>query len=290
MRVMHFCVLSSGSKANSTIVISAQGDPYLVDCGLSAKECYRRALDVGVKIDDLRGIFVTHAHADHVRGLPGLLRRKSVPVFASHGTAQALSISRGVREFQAGDSIEVDGLFVESFSIPHDDVDPVGFKISSGGVSLLHLTDVGRITPLVLSSIGRVDAMVLEFNHDREMLMECHYPWSLKQRIASHFGHLSNTDAEDFLAQIDTAALQTLVLAHISENSNTKELAYKGAVNALDAIGIRSDVGIEVGSVKYSTPMVAIRERRVVDLRSLTEDIFDEAGGHSERTPVASTR
>jgi phosphoribosyl 1,2-cyclic phosphodiesterase len=263
---MHFSVLSSGSKANSTLVVSAAGDPYLVDCGLSAKECYRRALDLGVKIDDLRGIFVTHAHADHVRGLPSLLRRKSVPVFASNGTAQALSLPRWVQEFQAGDCIAVDGLCVESFSIPHDDVDPVGFKISSGGVSLLHLTDVGRITPLVLGSIGRVDAMVLEFNHDRDMLMACHYPWSLKQRISSHFGHLSNVDAEDFLMQIDSSALQTLVLAHISDNSNTKELAYQSAVKALGDIGIRSEVGVEVGTVKHSTPMMAIRERRVVEI------------------------
>lgn len=276
--MMYFSVLSSGSKANSTLVISAAGDPYLIDCGLSAKECYRRALDVGVKLDDLRGIFITHAHADHVRGLPSLLRRRSVPVFASNGTAQALSLSRYVQEFQAGDSIEVDSLVVESFSIPHDDVDPVGFKISSGGVSLLHLTDVGRITPLVLGCIGMVDAMVLEFNHDRDMLMECHYPWSLKQRIASHFGHLSNIDAEDFLTQVDTGSLQTLVLAHISENSNTRELAYKSAVNALDTLGIRSEVGIEVGSVKYSTPMVAITERRVVEFRSRSESIAEEAG------------
>jgi phosphoribosyl 1,2-cyclic phosphodiesterase len=259
---MHFSVLSSGSKANSTLVVSAAGDPYLVDCGLSAKEIYRRALDVGVKLDDLRGIFVTHAHADHVRGLPTLLRRKSVPVFASYGTAQALSLSRWVQEFQAGDTIEVNGLCVESFSIPHDDVDPVGFKITSGGVSLLHLTDVGRITPLVLGTIGTVDAMVLEFNYDRDMLMACHYPWSLKQRISSHFGHLSNVDAEDFLTQVDTGALQTLVLAHISENSNSKELAYKSAVRALDGLGIRSQVGVEVGAVKYSTPMMAISGRR----------------------------
>jgi len=258
---MHFSVLSSGSKANSTLIISAAGDPYLIDCGLCAKECYRRALDVGVKIDDLRGIFITHAHADHVRGLPGLLRRKNIPVFASHGTAQSRSLPKGVREFQAGDSFEIGDLFLESFSIPHDDVDPVGFKISSSGVSLLHLTDIGRITPLVMSSIGLVDAMVLEFNHDRDMLMECRYPWSLKQRISSHFGHLSNVDAGYFLTQVDTSALQTLVLAHISENSNTRELAYGSAVDALEIIGITSEVAVEVGTVKHSTPMIAIRQR-----------------------------
>jgi len=247
--MFEFCVLSSGSKANCTYVRSGE-TRILVDCGLSARETTKRLESIGVAIEQLTAIVVTHEHTDHVAGIPVFLRRRPLPIFANGATFRASRQLSEVpdefrRTFSAGERFEVGEISFEPFSVLHDAADPVAFRVNNGRATLGIVTDLGQVTGLVRERTKELDAIVLETNHDPMLLQECPYPWDLKQRIAGRSGHLSNETAAELLEHLhngNACALKVVVAAHISENSNDPVLAVDALKNAYaKAVGERPE-------------------------------------------------
>ena len=249
---MKFTVLGSGSTGNA-VLISTETTNVLIDAGLSAREILRRLEMVGVDCEDLDAIVVTHEHSDHVGGLRALLRAVGCPVFVSQITEDAYYWTRSggtngdseatkrrdalkdrtvpiesTREFRIGD------IDFEPFSVPHDAVDNFGFIAKHAGVRLATLTDFGCFTELMHEKLTGCDAIVIESNHSRDMLRTCPvYNWSLKQRIASRTGHLSNEDLADWLTRDFDGSAAQIVLAHLSQRANEPHLARLTAETAL---------------------------------------------------------
>ena len=219
---MRVCLLASGSRGNSTLV-EADNCRLLIDAGLSGKETDRRLAQLGLCCDDLDAILVTHEHQDHVSGIGPLARRYQLPVYIDSRTLSALprlgSIPK-LCEFNAGDRFEFGNLLISSFSTTHDAVNPVGFTIDSNEGKIGYATDLGMATRLITDSLQRCRVLILEANHDEQMLLDGDYPWSLKQRIRSRHGHLSNTQAGQLLEETGWSGLEALFLAHLSEENN----------------------------------------------------------------------
>lgn len=244
---MKFTVLGSGSTGNA-VLISSGTTHVLVDAGLSAREILRRLAAMGVSADCLDAILITHEHSDHAAGLRVLLRSVKCPVYISCETEEAFYRERSngecekrrkamdgrsipiesSREFRIGD------IDFEPFSVPHDAADNFGFVARRDGVRVATLMDFGHITPLIREKLAGCDAIVIESNHSRDMLRACPvYSWSLKQRIASRTGHLSNEDLSDWLQNEFDGSARHIVLAHLSQRSNDPALARITAETAL---------------------------------------------------------
>lgn len=224
---MRFCVLGSGSKGNCTYVDSGE-TALLIDAGFSGVEIARRLTDVGLDMDRVKGILVTHEHADHVSGVGVLSRRYRLPVYANTGTKEAAGSSLAKLHdfvpFTTGVSFPLASLTIHPFAISHDTADPVGFTINDGYRSFGYCTDTGMVSRLIQHHLRQCMGLVLECNHDLEMLKNGPYPPALQQRIRSKNGHLANPDAITFLADLAHDQLQHVVLAHISESNNCPEL------------------------------------------------------------------
>jgi phosphoribosyl 1,2-cyclic phosphodiesterase len=230
-------VLGSGSKGNATLVRTATSS-ILVDAGFSAKQLELRLGAVGQDPAAIDAVFVTHEHSDHVQGLRVFTRRHGVPVFANDATIAACGARAAdvpeIIGFEAGATVSVRDFTVTSFTIPHDAADPMAFVIEAEGHRIGHATDLGHVTGLVRLRLADCDALVLEANHDRGMLMEGPYPWATKQRVASRLGHLSNDMAAELVTEIVSERTRGLVLAHLSETNNHPYLAEFAVKNALD--------------------------------------------------------
>lgn len=258
---MRFTVLSSGSKANCTFV-EAGGKRFLVDCGLSGKQAEERLRSVGVAPESLEAIFVTHEHQDHINGVATLSRRYGLPVYANERTMERIKKPRGREIFKTGQDFSLGSVEVTPFSIIHDAADPVGFAIYAEGFKLCLLTDLGRVTNLVEEHVRGANAILLESNHDLEMLQSCSYTWDLKQRIASAHGHLCNEAAGQLLEGIMHPELFHVVLGHLSENSNTPSLALECANRYLKRCDGRAE-GLRTllcGNVYESLPTLELDE------------------------------
>jgi len=233
---MRFCVLGSGSKGNATYLESG-GTSILIDAGMSGIELQKRLATIGVELAEIAAILVTHEHNDHIQGVGVLSRRAKIPVFANPATfsAAAKTVSRlfSSNEFETGRPFHFRNLEIHPFAISHDTEDPVGFRISDGRVSLGYCTDTGKVSRLMLQRLTSCQALVLESNHDLEMLQNGSYPPYLQQRIRSSQGHLDNGAAAAFLRDLAHERLQHVVLAHLSEENNHPEIALHGAMAAL---------------------------------------------------------
>jgi len=200
----------------------------LVDGGLSARELERRLLSIGASPKELNGIVVTHEHVDHVRGVGTLSRRYNLPVYLNKQTHQHLPDSVGrldqKEEFVTGRSFSIEDLTIHPFAISHDGVDPVGFTLANGSVKIGVCTDLGAATKLVYRHLEYCSVLILEANHDMEMLKNGPYPWPVKQRIKSRVGHLSNEQSVDVLSRVFSENLQEVVLAHMSETNNSAKM------------------------------------------------------------------
>lgn len=232
---MQFAVLGSGSRGNATLVRS--GDTCLmVDCGFTVKETLERLerLDCGPEV--ISAILVTHEHSDHCRGVGALARRYDIPVWSTRGTRAYAQFGErvAVQHLNAEQGFELNGLRIQAYPVPHDAREPCQFCFSDGERRLAILTDTGNTTAHMEQLLSGCDALMLECNHDLEMLWQGEYPYRLKQRVAGPFGHLSNEQAAAFLQQIDTAPLKKLVAMHLSEKNNTEALAREALCRALD--------------------------------------------------------
>jgi phosphoribosyl 1,2-cyclic phosphodiesterase len=234
-----FCVLGSGSGGNATWV---QEGPkaILIDNGFSASDLIARAEAKGLNVSCLEAVVISHEHSDHVKGVGPLARRLNLTVWATEGTAKAAAPTIKnvrVRTFEAGAVLDLRFLTIATVPVSHDAADPVAFAIQGKAAVLGLVTDLGKATHLVRESFKNVDALVVEFNHDRGMLLDGPYHPKLKQRVMGLEGHLSNEAGADLLERLWHAGLKTVILGHLSETNNTPVLALAEARRALDSLG-----------------------------------------------------
>ncbi|HWP44622.1 MAG TPA: MBL fold metallo-hydrolase [Blastocatellia bacterium] len=239
---MRVIILGSGSSGNAIYVESGETG-VLVDAGLSAKETVRRLTEVGIETSRLTAIVVTHEHADHVKGVRVLSKTAAVPVFISDATRSECRFAGGGEGMRWGEAItssepfQIGSLDFHPFAIPHDGIDTFAITVHSQGVKVAIVTDLGYITKLVAERVRGSDLVVIESNHDRDMLKVGPYPWPLKQRIASNTGHLSNDETARWIREDFDGRARYLVLAHLSRQCNHPELARLCALQALATHG-----------------------------------------------------
>lgn len=227
---MKFSVLGSGSKGNS-VYIEAGKTSILIDAGFSGKEIRRRLQCIDRSIEDIDAICVTHEHNDHISGVGVISRQCKIPVHTNHGTFSAGEKRMGrlheFQEFVTGDEIVIGDLWVRSFRISHDTADPVGFVVGDSDRAIGYCTDTGKVSHLMAQRLKGCNSLILEFNHNLELLKNGPYPLPLQQRVRSSTGHLSNDDAADFLNLLINKDLEQVLLAHLSEINNRPELAFQ---------------------------------------------------------------
>ncbi|HVT33959.1 MAG TPA: MBL fold metallo-hydrolase [Nevskiaceae bacterium] len=232
--MMRFASLGSGSQGNATL-IECGATRVLVDCGFMLRDCENRLRRLGIAPDTLSAILVTHEHHDHIGGVSRVARKYSVPVWMTAGTRAGwldpdvpqLRLCSPHEDFVVGE------LTVRPFPVPHDAREPCHFVFSDGRHRVGVLSDAGAVTPHMRACLSGLDALMLEFNHDLQMLAAGPYPPVLKARVGGNLGHLSNRQSAQLLRDIDISRLQHLVLTHISQKNNTPELAYAAASEAL---------------------------------------------------------
>lgn len=267
---MKVTVLGSGSTGNA-VLISSKKTNVLVDAGLSAREIVRRLDLVGVSLESLNGILLTHEHGDHAGGLRVLMRQAKCPVFISRLTEEAYySTRKGAnngndeslkrRQSLDGKTVEIESdaefrigdIDFEPFAVPHDAADNFGFVARRDGIRIATLMDFGHFTPLIKKKLTNCDAIVVESNHSRDMLRACPvYSWELKQRIASNTGHLSNEDLAEWLAEDFDGSARHIVLSHLSQRANDPSLA---RITAKTALQMRSPLFCAETEVSISEP------------------------------------
>jgi phosphoribosyl 1,2-cyclic phosphodiesterase len=237
-------LLASSSAGNSTF-IGTNRTRILIDAGLSAKQISARLAAIGEDPARLDAILITHEHSDHVAGLPVLVRQLGcrIPVFLTRLAAQTIdwtgTPNPPVEQFQAGAGFDLGDLSIQSFTIPHDSVDPVGFTLKANGIKVAIATDLGYLPDSVKYQIQGSHFLLLESNHHPELLKVGPYPWHIKQRILSRKGHLSNDAASEYIAQDLSNDTQALVLGHLSEQNNTVWDAELAARQALERRGVQ---------------------------------------------------
>jgi phosphoribosyl 1,2-cyclic phosphodiesterase len=261
---VHLTILGSGSAGNCAYVEAGE-TRILVDAGFSPLQIRKRLATIGKTPENLSAILITHEHSDHIAGILGLADKFHIPVFCNRGTQDGtiwalktkwdskkkpafegadgttlLKSKIDWRLFETGASFEIGEVGIETFSIPHDAQDPVGYVLRTAAGNIGFATDLGHVTKLVLERIRVANVLVLESNHDVKMLQECpRRSWALKQRILGRHGHISNVTAAETVAQIISSGLKQLYLAHLSRECNTPALAEHVMAEQLHHIGAK---------------------------------------------------
>ena len=237
---MRFASLGSGSEGNGLVVEAGQ-TRLLLDCGFSVRETQSRLARIGLAPEQLNAILVTHEHDDHIGGVFGFARRHSIPVYLSHGTLEAqreadpaAETDAEVRLLHAEETFAIGALEILPFTVPHDAREPLHYVFSDGARRLGVLTDTGCSTPHIEKTLSGLDALVLETNHDLDMLRNSDYPQSLKARIAGRLGHLDNKASGALLAALDHSRLKHVIAAHLSRKNNHSSLARAALAGALN--------------------------------------------------------
>ena len=241
---MQVTLLASGSKGNA-VFVELDGVKLLIDAGISATRIKKSLAGLGVEAASLDGILVTHEHRDHVAGLVTLAKWYRLPIYSRPGTLACLS-RRGEIPTEClcpiGEQFSVNGLQVESFNIPHDAAEPVGYRLR-GRKNVTLATDLGFVTSSVQAALEGADVLILESNHDPEVLKQGAYPWPLKRRILSNRGHLANADAAWALIRMQKRP-EKVFLAHLSEENNRPDLAENTVQNILEGQGLNLDLTV----------------------------------------------
>lgn len=239
--MLRFRSLGSGSTGNATLVEATSGgrtSRLLVDCGFALRHLDLRLARAGLKASDLDAVFITHEHGDHIGCVHSLARRERIPVWMSEGTW----LATGGKDFEGqlrlardGSDIEVGDMQLRPFTVPHDAKEPLQLRCTDGARHLGILTDLGHATPHVLAHLNGLDAMLLEFNHDSDLLAASLYPAFLKMRVGGNYGHLSNAAAAAIARAVLHDGLRHVVAAHLSEQNNQPALVRRAMADALGA-------------------------------------------------------
>ncbi|MBE3597072.1 MAG: MBL fold metallo-hydrolase [Hydrogenibacillus sp.] len=256
---MRYSILASGSTGNA-FLIEAKKTRFLIDVGISARRVESALEAFGISLEALSGIWISHEHDDHVRGLYALLKKAPLPLYMNAATYAALKpklppVDVPVHIFPTGTRHRFYDLEVSTFAVSHDAVDPMMFRFTEvGGPSLVYLTDLGFVSERVKAAIEGAEAYVFEANHDVAMLRVGRYPWPLKRRILSDVGHLSNDDAAYALADVVHKTTRRIHLAHLSQENNVPEIARLSVVDILVRESVLSDADARVDVARPDAP------------------------------------
>lgn len=229
----------------------------MIDAGFSAREIEKRLQQVGFSLREINAIVVTHEHSDHIKGIEVISRKTGVAIYVSSRAVSSPKFEKvgNIKEFETGVPIVIDDFELCPFSVPHDTIDPVGFSIRCGTKKLGLATDFGIITNLIRERLKKSDALLLEFNHDRRMLMNGPYPWYLKQRIMGTKGHHSNEDSATLLRELLHEGLKEVFLAHVSCTNNSYDIPYLAAKKITRE---HPEINIQVCRQNKPTPLISI--------------------------------
>ncbi|MGD8961578.1 MAG: MBL fold metallo-hydrolase [Desulfobacterales bacterium] len=251
------CVLASGSRGNA-IFISDGRSGLLLDAGLSASEIKRRLKSRGLSPKDLDAILLSHEHSDHIQSVGVLSRQLKLPIYLSRKIKKKAPLGNSVHElrtFECGRPFQINAMNVHPFSVSHDAADPVGFIIGQNGRRIGVATDLGFVTPQLTAHLQDCHLLILEANHDPEMLMNGPYPWPLKKRIQGHRGHLSNQQSRHLLQKLQHRHLQHVILAHLSETNNNPQKALAEVISAFS----RHKPRLTVASQHHSSEIIYLK-------------------------------
>ena len=242
------CILASGSRGNA-VYISGGSTSILIDAGLSGIEIERRLKSKELCPEDLDAIIVSHEHTDHIQGVGVLSRRFNLPVYISSKTEKAavsqLGNIRVIKNFKCGSTFMIKDLSIHPFSISHDAEDPSGFTVNQNGAKIGLATDLGIATSMVKEHLKGCSLLILEANHDEDMLLNGPYPWPVKQRIKSRTGHLSNEASKNLLKEVQHDRLKYVILAHLSKTNNTPQKALSEVGRAITNCHAQLDVATQ---------------------------------------------
>lgn len=257
---MKFCSLYSGSSGNSMYIEGTYGK-VLVDAGLSGIRITTALQSIGANPSDLSGILVTHDHSDHIKGIGILSRKFNLPLYMNEGTWNVAKDLIGpvraenIRFVEPNNPFAIEDLWIHPFSLHHDAADPMGFTLSTEKRKVSIVTDTGMFDQVMFDSIRQSDLVVMESNHDVNMLMAGPYPYFLKKRVAGDRGHLSNESAAEVIIRLAQEGLKKVVLAHLSQENNFPLLALETTKNRLKEYGLEYEVAVEVaGRYEPGTP------------------------------------
>jgi phosphoribosyl 1,2-cyclic phosphodiesterase len=275
-------MLGSGSAGNSALV-ATDHCKILVDGGLSARQIVLRLEQCGVAPEQLDGVLLTHEHGDHVCGLEVLCRKFAVPIYCNALTAEAIrgdgafEQHRNWQVFRTGSEFPICDITVQSFPVPHDAVDPVGFAFHAGSRGLGFITDLGYATKMLVERLREVHTLVIETNHDEKLLQaDTHRPWPVKQRIMSRHGHLSNVAAATVIEELLPGKIERVVLGHLSRDCNTPALA-TGTIRALLEKSGKIDMEVYCATQSELSPRFRIGETKAGPFQPTFESAFFQA-------------
>jgi phosphoribosyl 1,2-cyclic phosphodiesterase len=247
--MVKFCSLFSGSSGNS-IFMGCGSTKILIDAGLSAKKVIEALASIGEKPSDISALLISHEHSDHIRGAGIISRKFNIPIYANENTWAAMEPflgpvdSRNKAFFNTGLEFGIGDLIIKAFHIPHDASEPVGFNFFAEGKKITIATDIGHVDMELMKNLEDSELLLLESNHDVEMLKVGPYPWHLKKRIAGDNGHLSNEAAGEVIAHMAEMGTKMFLLGHLSQQNNFAELAYQTVCNALCERSIQPGIDI----------------------------------------------
>ena len=252
---MRVCTLASGSSGNS-LYIETENTKILVDAGISMRQIKLRLELLDVELQEIDAVVITHEHSDHTHAI----KRLDIPTYVASATIDLWKDKvKQLLEFETDAAFAFKDLLITPFSVSHDAIDPVGFTIESSNEDKVGVvTDIGLVTELVKQRLKNSNILLVEFNHDEEILNYSHYPWDLKQRIKGRLGHLSNNQAAELLHEIMHGDLRHVILGHLSQVNNRPEVAFKSASKVLKTNGAESDINISVAPRKTIGEVVQI--------------------------------